>query len=83
MLVRVAPVGLTGYGLAAGEVAEQTHRGLSCSLPAHFAFKRLSILTSYSGKVANGRAAIDSNQAGLDLKIGPAGHLGDQCNNGT
>lgn len=27
----VSPVGLPGYGLAAGEVAEQTQRGLSCS----------------------------------------------------
>lgn len=51
--VRVAdsPVGLSGYGLAAGEVAEQTQRGLS--LLAHLAHKRLSCLTSYSVTVAN------------------------------
>lgn len=30
--VAVSPVGLPGYGLGAGEVAEQTQRGLSCSL---------------------------------------------------
>lgn len=30
--VAVSPVGLSGYGLAAGEVAEQTYRGLSCLL---------------------------------------------------
>ncbi len=30
--VAVSPVGLSGSGLAAGEVAEQTQRGLSCSL---------------------------------------------------
>lgn len=27
--VAIAPVGLLGYGLAAGEVAEQTQRGLA------------------------------------------------------
>lgn len=32
VLGAVSPVGLSGYGLAAGEVAEQTQRGLSCSL---------------------------------------------------
>lgn len=50
--VAVSPVGLSGYGLAAGEVAEQTQEGII--VLAHYACKRLSCLPlfplCYGGK---------------------------------
>ena len=81
--VRVAdsPVGLSGCGLAAGEVAEQTQRGLS--LLAHLAHKRLSRLTSYSVTVANEPTGTAWDRVSQDLHVGPAGHLGDRDSHGT
>lgn len=77
----VAPVGLTGYGLAAGEVAEQTLKGLLCSFTP--CLRGFPVVTSYSGTVANGPTGINGNHVNQDLEMGPAGRLGDQGHNGT
>lgn len=49
----------------------------------HSTSKRLSIVSSYSGTVANGPTEINSTHVNQDLEIGPAGRLGDQGPNGT
>lgn len=63
--VAVSPVGLSGYGLAAGEVAEQTQRGLSCSLTMPVR-GFLAFLYSRSVTVENGPTAGNAH-----LRIGP------------
>lgn len=76
LLVRVAPVGLPGYGLTAGEVAEQTQKGLSCSLTS--SLRGFLPFASYLGTVANGPTGADGNHVSKELEIGlrAPGHNG-------
>ncbi|KAK5622384.1 hypothetical protein CRENBAI_004548 [Crenichthys baileyi] len=59
---------LPGYGLTAGEVAEQTQKGLSCSLTS--SLRGFLPFASYFGTVANGPTGADSNHVSKELEIG-------------